>query len=88
MLCATMFSVQYLVEVVELASHPDVPVAGDVGGLAGAEQELELGVLEAGAALGHLEETGEGREEAGGILPGRWPAGGPRGCRRTEGAST
>ena len=35
-----------LVEIVELGSHPDVAVAGDVGGLLGAQHELELGLLE------------------------------------------
>ena len=35
-----------LVEIVELGAHPDVAVAGDVGGLLGAQHELELRLLE------------------------------------------
>ena len=43
----------YLVQVVQLGAHPDVSVAGDVGGLLGCQQELELSLLEPVTALGH-----------------------------------
>ena len=36
-----------LVEIVQLGAHPDVPVAGNVGGLLWCQQELELGLDQA-----------------------------------------
>ena len=42
-----------LVEIVQLGAHPDVSVAGNVGGLLWGEEELELRLLEPVAALGH-----------------------------------